>query len=71
MKDNEKNRGGLKRPYADNRKKNYSGGKVDVRLSRAENSILDELAERNNVSRSDIMRRALGDFYKFNSSDED
>ena len=55
------------RPGRSNAKKNYYGGKVDVRLSVEEDGILDSLAERNNVSRSDIIRRALRDFYKFNS----
>lgn len=61
---------GFRRPGRNNDKKNYYGGKVDVRLSIEEDNILDSLATRNNVSRSDIMRRALRDFYKFNSSKE-
>ena len=60
-----------KRPERSNEKKNYYGGKVDVRLSAEEDNILDSLAERNNVSRSDIVRRALMDFWKFNSHDEE
>ena len=39
--------------------------KCDVRLSEEENRMLDRLAERNDVSRSDVMRKALKDFYKF------
>ena len=58
----------LKRPGRPNDKKSYSG-KCDVRLTTAENSMLDALAERNNVSRSDVMRKALRDFWKFNSGD--
>jgi predicted transcriptional regulator len=41
-----------------------------VRLNKEENRMLDELAERNEVSRSDVMRKALKDFYKFNSYGE-
>lgn len=41
-------------------------GKCDTRLTAAEDSALDRLAERNGVSRSTIMRKALQDFIKFN-----
>lgn len=41
-------------------------GKCDVRLDAAQNAALDRLAERNNVSRSTIMRKALDDFVRFN-----
>ena len=44
--------------------------KCDVRLNTEENNMLDELAERNEVSRSDVMRMALRDLYKFNSREE-
>lgn len=66
----EKNYGGLKRPGGENRKQSFSG-KCDIRLTAEENNKLDTLAERNGVSRSDVMRRALADFWKFNSSEED
>lgn len=46
----------------------YSG-KCDVRLDKQELTMLDRLTERNNVTRSDIMRKALRDFYKFNSEE--
>ena len=46
----------------------YSG-KCDVRLSSEENNMLNRLAERNNVPRSEIMRKALHDFFKFNSEE--
>lgn len=69
MNNNENNRDGLKRDMRVDRKQNYSG-KCDVRLSAAEDSALSDLASRNNVSRSDIMRRALKDFIKFNSNEE-
>ena len=45
-------------------------GKCDVRLTAEENSALDRLAERNDVSRSTIMRKALHDFIKFNSRED-
>ena len=65
---NEKERSGLRRPGRPNEKVSYSG-KCDVRLTAEENSILDSLANRNNVSRSDVMRKALRDFWKFNSEE--
>ena len=42
-------------------------GKCDVRLTAEEDLMLTRLAEKNEVTRSDIMRRALRDFVKFNS----
>lgn len=48
----------------------FNSGKCDVRLTSEENSMLNELADRNDVSRSDVMRKALRDLYKFNSDDE-
>lgn len=69
MSNNKNNGGGLKKPGVGNRKVSFSG-KCDVRLSAKEDSALSDLAERNNVSRSDIMRRALRDFIKFNSDEE-
>ena len=65
---NENERGGLRKPGRPNEKVSYSG-KCDVRLTAEENSILDSLANRNNVSRSDVMRKALLDFWKFNSEE--
>lgn len=49
---------------------NFTSNKCDVRLTSEENSMLNELADRNEVSRSDVMRRALRDLYRFNSDDE-
>jgi hypothetical protein len=46
-------------------------GKCDVRLTKEKDMELTRLAERNGVSRSDVMRRALDDFLKFNSMDEE
>jgi hypothetical protein len=59
--------GGLMRPNI-NKKESFSG-KCDVRLTAEENNMLDSLASRNGVSRSDVMRRALADFFKFNSEE--
>ena len=44
--------------------------KCDVRLNAEERRMLEELAARNEVSNSDIMRRALRDLYKFNSEEK-
>lgn len=65
----EKEHGGLKRPGRPVKGQQYSG-KCDVRLSAKESSMLDILAERNNVTRSEVMRKALYDFWKFNSDEE-
>ena len=46
-------------------------GKCDVRLSAQEDLDLTRLAERNGVSRSEIMRKALKDFLRFNSESEE
>lgn len=46
----------------------YSG-KCDIRLTTEENNMLNTLANRNNVPRSEIMRKALHDFFKFNSEE--
>ena len=44
-------------------------GKCDVRLTAEEDSMLSQLAERNDVTRSDVMRKALRDFWKFNTGE--
>ena len=44
-----------------------STGKCDVRLSTEELGMLERLSDANGVTKSDIMRKALRDFYKFNS----
>lgn len=46
-------------------------GKCDVRLDKKELEMLVHLSELNEVTRSDIMRRALRDYYKFNTDKED
>lgn len=48
----------------------YSG-KCDVRLTKKEDDMLNILSDRNGVTRSTIMRKALRDFYKFNTDKED
>ena len=45
--------------------------KVDVRISAKEDRMLNELATTHGESRSTIMRKALNDFYKFNTQDEE
>ena len=47
-------------------KKNYFG-KCDVRLTEKEDAMLSQLADRNDVTRSDVMRKALKEYYKFNT----
>ena len=46
-------------------------GKCDVRLDKQELAMLDHLSELNEVTRSDIMRRALRDYYRFNTDKEE
>lgn len=67
---NENERGGLRRPGRPNEKISYSG-KCDVRLSAEENNMLDKLSRDNNVTRSDVMRRALKDYFRFVTGEED
>ena len=45
-------------------------GKCDVRLTKKENEMLNYLADRNEVSRSDVMRTALRELWKFNTEEE-
>lgn len=52
----------------------YSGtyrDKCDVRLNKEESAMLDHLADVNEVSRSDVMRKALKELYKFNTDEEE
>ena len=67
MSDNER---GFKRPGRPSVGKRSYSGKCDVRLSRQEDAALTDLANRNGVTRSDIMRKALKDFIRFNSEEE-
>lgn len=48
---------------------NVYTGKCDVRLDKQEMEMLDHLSGLNGVTRSDVMRRALRDYYKFNTED--
>ena len=45
-------------------------GKCDVRLDKQELIMLEHLSELNEVTKSDIMRRALRDYYMFNTEKE-
>lgn len=52
----------------------YSGtyrDKCDVRLNKEESAMLDHLSELNEVSRSDVMRKALKELYRFNTDMEE
>lgn len=68
MKDNERRH---KRKVGRPRWSGEYENKCDVRLSAEENDALNKLAEKNEVSRSDVMRRALRDFVMFNSEEYD
>lgn len=66
-KDNESGNKGPGRPK-------YSGtyrDKCDVRLNKEESAMLDHLVDINEVSRSDVMRKALKELYKFNTVEEE
>ena len=52
------------------RGQNVFTGKCDVRLSKEEDSLLTRLAEKYETSRSDVMRKALRDFVKWNGWEE-
>lgn len=45
--------------------------KCDVRLNKEESAMLDYLSELNEVSRSDVIRKALKELYKFNTDMEE
>lgn len=44
-------------------------GKCDVRLDERREHMLNYLAERNGISRSDVMRKALENEYRFNTEE--
>ena len=46
---------------------NVYSGKCDVRLDKQELEMLDHLSDLNGVTKSDVMRRALRDYYRFNT----
>lgn len=45
--------------------------KCDVRLTPEQDNKLNELASQNGVSRGEVVRKAIEDFYRFNSREED
>lgn len=57
------------RPMGGSVNKGKFFGKCDVRLTKQEDLELSRLAEQNGVTRSEIMRKALKDFVKFNSEE--
>lgn len=61
----------MKRPGRPRWSGTFTSSKCDVRLTPEENSMLNELAAKNDVSRSDVVRRALRDFYIFNTDKEE
>ena len=44
---------------------NVYSGKFDARLDKQELVMLDHLSDLNGVTKSDVMRRALRDYYRF------
>ena len=67
MIDKDKSRNKRGRPL----KPTIFSGKCDVRLTKKENEMLNYLADRNEVSRSDVMRTALRELWKFNTEEEE
>lgn len=66
-KDNERNSRGPGRPEGSGKRGGTTyHGKCDVRLSAEENSALNRLAEQYETTRSEVVRKALRDFLKFN-----
>lgn len=57
--------------HSKNKHNKAFSGKCDVRLTKKENDMLNYLAEINDVTRSTVMRKALKDFYRFNTDKED
>lgn len=71
MSNNDKINRGVGRPKDSGARGGQSySGKCDVRLDKQELNMLDQLTERNGVTRSDVMRRALRDYFKFNTDEE-
>ena len=50
------------------RRQSYA--KCDVRLTKDEDAMLNHLADLNEVTRSEVLRKALVDFYRFNTQGE-
>lgn len=66
---NSKDVGGGFESYYGRPDKKIKSAKCDVRLTREEDRMLDRLADRNGESRGAVMRKALRDFYKFNTEE--
>lgn len=66
---NSKDVGGRDERYYGRADKRIKSAKCDVRLTREEDRMLDHLAESNGESRGAVMRKALRDFYKFNTEE--
>lgn len=64
-------RGPMRRPGRPRWSGTFTSSKCDVRLTPEENSMLNELANKNEVSRSDVMRKALKELYIFNTGKEE
>ena len=68
--DSENDRKRVGRPVSNNYKgQTVFSGKCDVRLTAEEDSALSRLAELNETTRSEVMRKALRDFVKFNTEE--
>lgn len=66
MSNNESGRRKVGRPKdSGHRGQSVYHGKCDVRLSKEEDSMLSRLAERNDTTRSEVMRKALRDFARW------
>ena len=50
---------------------NYFDTKVDTRITAKDSNALDRLAEKYGVTRSTIVRKAIHDFIRFNTEDEE
>ena len=67
--ENKKNSGGGFDSYYGRTDKRIKTAKCDVRLTREENRMLNQLADSNGETRGEVMRKALRDFYKFNTEE--
>jgi predicted transcriptional regulator len=59
-----------KKDYSINSRDCYTR-KCDVRLTDEQDTKLSELASQNGVSRGEIVRKAIEDFWKFNTNEEE
>ena len=67
VNENKKDVGGRDERYYGRADKRIKSAKCDVRLTREEDRMLNQLADTNGASRGEVMRKALRDFYKFNT----